>query len=111
MQIYNTLEIIDEHIINRLENILHVKYEGILEGWRGSPAWTGHYLLSVDGTGYFSSSRVHCAQCCEKHHRDGRTTYYHQMLGAVLVHPDKREGLRLGAGANREGGRGEEERL
>ena len=46
----------------------------------------GHYLLSVDGTGYFSSSSVHCAQCCEKHHRDGRTTYYHQMLGAVLVH-------------------------
>ena len=26
---------------------------------------------------------------CEKH--AGRTTYYHQMLGAVLVHPDKRE--------------------
>ena len=24
----------------------------------------GHYVLSVDGTGYFSSSRVHCAQCC-----------------------------------------------
>ena len=51
----------------------------------------GHHLLSVDGTGYFSSSSVHCAQCCEKHHRDGRTTYYHQMLGAVLVHPEQRE--------------------
>ena len=31
VQIYNTLEIIDEHIINRLKNILHVKDEGILE--------------------------------------------------------------------------------
>jgi len=51
----------------------------------------GHYLLSVDGTGYFSSSTVHCENCCEKHHRDGRVTYYHQMLGAVLVHPDHRE--------------------
>ena len=51
----------------------------------------GHYLMSLDGTGYFSSSKVHCKQCCEKHHRDGRTTYYHQMLGAVLVHPDQRE--------------------
>ena len=50
-----------------------------------------HYLLSLDGTGYFSSSKVHCKQCCEKHHRDGRTTYYHQMLGAVLVHPEQRE--------------------
>lgn len=51
----------------------------------------GHYLLSLDGTGYFSSSEVHCDQCCEKHHRDGRTTYYHQILGAVLVHPDRSE--------------------
>ena len=51
----------------------------------------GHYLLSLDGTGYFSSSAVHCDQCCEKHHRDGRITYYHQMLGAVLVHPNRRE--------------------
>ena len=55
----------------------------------------GHYLLSVDGTGYFSSSSVHCASCCEKHHRDGRTTYYHQMLGAVLVHPQHRVVLPL----------------
>ena len=51
----------------------------------------GHHLRSVDGTGYFSSSSVHCGNCCEQHHRDGRTTYYHQMLGAVLVHPRHRE--------------------
>ncbi len=59
-----------------------------LEGF----AWMDdHYLLSIDGTGYFSSSEVHCDQCCEKHHRDGRITYYHQMLGAALVNPDCRE--------------------
>jgi len=51
----------------------------------------GHYLLSLDGTGYFSSSKIHCDQCCKKHHRDGRITYYHQILGAVLVHPDRSE--------------------
>ena len=54
-------------------------------------AYPGHYLLSVDGTGYFSSSSVHCDNCCERRHRDGRTTYYHQLLGAVLVHPRHRE--------------------
>ncbi|HYN78836.1 MAG TPA: hypothetical protein VES73_13725 [Lamprocystis sp. (in: g-proteobacteria)] len=43
------------------------------------------------GTGYFSSPKVHSAQCAEKEHRDGTTTYYHQMLGAVLVHPDHKE--------------------
>ena len=36
-----------------------------------------HYVLSIDGTGYFSSDKVHCQNCCEKHHRDGTTTYYH----------------------------------
>lgn len=48
----------------------------------------GHYLLSLDGTGYFSSSKIHCASCLEKHHRGGKVTYSHQMLGATLVHPD-----------------------
>ena len=61
------------------------------KGLEGFDYLEGHYLLSVDGTGYFSSPEIHCDQCCEKHHRDGRTTYYHQLLGAVLVHPDCRE--------------------
>ena len=51
----------------------------------------GRYLLSVDGTGHFSSSKVHCANCCERRHKDGTTTYYHQSLCAVLVHPQRRE--------------------
>ena len=49
----------------------------------------GHYLLSLDGTGYFSSHDVHCDHCCVKTHKDGKKTYYHQMLGGVLVHPDE----------------------
>ena len=28
----------------------------------------GHYILSADGTGYFSSSSVHCENCCVKRH-------------------------------------------
>ena len=55
----------------------------------------GHYLLSVDGTGYFSSPTVHCKQCCVKKHRGGGVTYYHQLLGSVLVHPDHREVIPL----------------
>lgn len=61
------------------------------KGLEGFAYLDGHYLLSVDGTGYFSSKKVHCPQCAEKHHRNGTTTYYHQMLGAVLVHPHARE--------------------
>src|SRR5262245_61322697 len=50
----------------------------------------GHYLLALDGTGYFASKTIHCASCLHKVHRNGSTTYYHQMLGAAIVHPDVR---------------------
>ena len=50
----------------------------------------GHYLLALDGTGYFSSKTIHCASCLQKVHRNGSMTYYHQMLGAAIVHPDVR---------------------
>ena len=49
-----------------------------------------HYLLALDGTGYFSSKTIHCASCLRKVHRNGSVTYSHQMLGAALVHPDMR---------------------
>jgi len=49
----------------------------------------GHYLIALDGTGEFSSGTVCCPQCCKKEHKDGSTTYYHQMLGACIVHPDQ----------------------
>ena len=48
------------------------------------------YIISVDGTGQYSSEQVHCKNCCEKKHRNGKITYYHHMLGASLVHPDKK---------------------
>jgi hypothetical protein len=47
-------------------------------------------LLALDGTEYFSSKTIHCASCLHKVHRNGSITYYHQMLGAALVHPDQR---------------------
>jgi Transposase DDE domain len=54
-----------------------------------------HYLVAFDGTGYFSSQQIHCASCLEMHHQNGTVTYRHQMLGAALIHPDKREVLPL----------------
>ena len=49
-----------------------------------------YYLLSLDGTGYFSSKEVHCESCLEKKHKDGSITYSHQMLGAAIVHPEQK---------------------
>ena len=50
----------------------------------------GHYLVALDGTGYFSSNTIHCDSCLHKEHRNGSITYSHQMLGAAIIHPDFR---------------------
>jgi hypothetical protein len=57
--------------------------------------YAGAYLLSLDGTGYFSSPTIHCDLCQVKEHQDGTVTYAHQMLVAVIVHPDHREVIPL----------------
>lgn len=53
--------------------------------------WKGKLIVSVDGVEHFSSKKVHCSHCLQKQHKDGQITYSHQMLSAVLVHPDKAE--------------------
>jgi len=56
----------------------------------------GCYLLALDGTGYFSSNKVHCDACLEKKNKQtGEVTYQHQMLGAALVHPGFKEVIPL----------------
>lgn len=50
-----------------------------------------YYLLSLDGTGYFSSKKIHCDSCLERvNSKTGEVTYHHQMLGAAIVHPDQK---------------------
>ena len=55
----------------------------------------GHVLISGDGTGQFSSGNICCPQCCVKEHQNGTKTYYHQMFGACIVHPDKKNVIPL----------------
>jgi hypothetical protein len=60
------------------------------------PFWflDGHYLISLDGTGFFSSAKLSSASCLtKKSKKSGKTTYELKMLGACLVHPDKKEVL------------------
>jgi hypothetical protein len=52
----------------------------------------GYYLVSLDGTGYFTSKQIHCDACLErKNKRTGEITYSHQLLGAAIVHPNRKE--------------------
>jgi hypothetical protein len=52
----------------------------------------GCYLVSVDGTQYFSSTHIHCPSCLTRtNSATGEVTYSHQMLAAAIVHPDLSE--------------------
>ena len=55
----------------------------------------GELLLVLDGTQVFSSKTIHCAHCRVAQHRDGTQTYSHQIVSAVVVHPDSSASLPL----------------
>lgn len=55
----------------------------------------GCYLVALDGVEYFCSKKVHCDHCMTRTHANGEVSYYHQMLGAVIVHPDVHEVIPL----------------
>jgi hypothetical protein len=56
----------------------------------------GCYLLSIDGTGYFSSHKLTSEACMVKvSKKTGKKTYYIQALAACLVHPDRKEVIPL----------------
>ena len=50
-----------------------------------------YYLCSIDGVRYFESRKVNCQRCQIVQHQNGESSYHHAMLGAVLVHPNRRE--------------------
>ena len=52
----------------------------------------GCYLVSLDGTGYFSSKKLFSDSCLKKvSKKTGEITYSQQLLGAAIVHPDFKE--------------------
>lgn len=56
----------------------------------------GYYLVSIDGTGYFSSEKLFSPFCLtKKNSKTGKTTHHLQTLGAVIVHPQHREVIPL----------------
>jgi hypothetical protein len=56
----------------------------------------GCYLLNLDGTGYYSSEKIGSESCLKKvNKKTGKVTYYQQMLGAAIVHPDFKEVIPL----------------
>ncbi|MGH8058789.1 MAG: ISNCY family transposase [Candidatus Entotheonellia bacterium] len=51
--------------------------------------FAGQLLIALDGLEYFSSQEIHCAQCSQRTHANGRVTYVHQAITPVIVAPGK----------------------
>ncbi len=55
-----------------------------------------YYLVSMDGTGYFSSEEISCPGCLRKESKkNDKVRYEHQILQAALMHPDMRQVIPL----------------
>jgi hypothetical protein len=69
-----------------------LRQEGLLESFR-----TVHQtlLIALDGTWYFSSEKIHCAQCCTLEHKSGAITYYHSAVTPVIVAPGQPQAIAL----------------
>ena len=79
-------EVTPEDLRPAFVNLHHqLQRQHVLDDYR----YLGGILLSVDGTGQFSSTQIRCPECCERTHANGEKEYYHQLLGAAIVHPDK----------------------
>lgn len=55
----------------------------------------GMYLISIDGSQYFSSDKIHCPSCLITHKDKRKPRYHHQILQTVVLHPDMRQVLPL----------------
>lgn len=56
--------------------------------------FNGTYLIPIDGSQYFSSKKLSCPGCLTKKSK-GKIRYHHQILQAVIIHPDMKQVLPL----------------
>lgn len=63
----------------------HLESQGALNNRR---FLDNHLLVSVDGTGTYSSNKVNCPQCLTKNRKNGTTEYHHQLLAGSVVTPN-----------------------
>jgi len=87
----------DNHIRNLLDDVppseLFAVFASMVDGLHASGhlevyrSINGDLLVALDGTQYFSSATIHCAQCSVKRHRNATVTYSHTAITPVIVAP------------------------
>ena len=85
-------DVIDEHCYESLYEVFREYFKRLqrakhLKAYR----FLGkYYLVTIDGTEYFSSEKIHCERCLRSESKKG-IRYHHHILQATVVHPGKRQ--------------------
>ena len=91
-------EILDEVLSEHMFSAYKVIFRALQRGKALEPLvfMEGYYLVSVDGTGNYSSGKISSESCLEKKtKKTGKVTYYRQLLAGAIVHPDFKEVIPL----------------
>lgn len=90
-------DVIDEVASSELEPIFEDFFSAIQRGKHLDQYrfLEDSYLISMDGSGYFSSDKISCPGCLRKESKKGKIRYEHQIVQAALMHPDMREVIPL----------------
>lgn len=93
-QIRNLLDLVPASTVF---GVFRSVYDGLSKTGHIQPyqCFDGELLLTLDGTEYFSSKKIHCSHCCHRTHKNGSTTYYHAAVTPVLVAPGRPQVISL----------------
>ena len=86
-------EVIDNSDFDKLEKVFPEYFKALqrskyLESYQ---FLGGKYLITLDGSEYFSSEKICCPGCLTKKSKRGKVRYHHQILQAALVHPEHKQ--------------------
>jgi len=95
----------DSQMRDVMDEVDSLELEPVFEDWFGALQRGKHleqyrflgdsYLISFDGSGYFSSDKICCPGCLRKEGKSGKVRYEHQIVQAALMHPDMRQVIPL----------------
>jgi hypothetical protein len=88
--------ILDGIVAEKLFAVFGWVYQALQrEGHLQPYEYLGGLLVTLDGTEYFSSQKIHCKHCCSRTHTNGTVTYFHSAILPVIVAPGQPEVISL----------------
>jgi hypothetical protein len=89
--------ILDQIAAQQLFGVFEQVYQALQQrGYLQSFQCLGrHLLVTLDGTQYFSSHKIHCEQCSSRRHKNGCVSYFHSVILPVIVSPTQSQVIAL----------------